>query len=36
VIDGDDFYAVGTARKSFETFECCAIRLRTAPGAERP
>jgi hypothetical protein len=36
VIDGDDFYVVGTARKSFETFEYRAIRLRIAPGAARP
>src|ERR1700760_428517 len=32
VIDGDDFYVVGRARKSFEAFECRAIRLRIAPG----
>jgi hypothetical protein len=36
VIDGDDFYLVGTARKSFETFEYRAIRLRIAPGDGRP
>ena len=36
VIDGDDFYVVGTARKSSETFEYRAIRLRIAPGAGRP
>jgi hypothetical protein len=34
-IDADDFYVVGTARKSFETFEYRAIRLRIAPGAGR-
>jgi hypothetical protein len=36
VIDGDEFYLVGTARKSFETFEYRAIRLRIAPGDGRP
>ncbi|MBV9971210.1 MAG: hypothetical protein JO228_14585 [Xanthobacteraceae bacterium] len=36
VIDGDDFYVVGTGRKSAEAFEYRAIRLRLGPTSTRP
>jgi hypothetical protein len=36
IVDPGDFYVVGTARKSYETFEYRAIHLRIEAGAARP